>query len=91
MRDVDGFRAAADRVAALGFDGKWVLHPAQVASGNAAFSPDPDTVERAQEMLAGAQQAARRGIGAVMVGDQMVDEAGVQLAEATLARHRRTT
>ncbi|HET6910953.1 MAG TPA: CoA ester lyase, partial [Mycobacteriales bacterium] len=47
VRDVDGFRRSARRTAALGYDGKWVLHPDQVDAGNAAFTPDPGDVERA--------------------------------------------
>ncbi|OCL36447.1 citrate (pro-3S)-lyase [Tessaracoccus lapidicaptus] len=90
VRDEDGFRAAARRAAALGYDGKWVLHPAQVAAGTEIFTPDDETVARAEAMVAVAARAADERVGAVMLDDEMVDEAGVSLAKATLARVRRT-
>lgn len=90
VRDEEGFRAAARRAAALGYDGKWVLHPAQVAAGTEIFTPDEQTLARAEAMLNVAARAAQEKVGAVMLGDEMVDEAGVSLAKATLARVRRT-
>lgn len=91
VRDPAGFRAAARRAAALGYDGKWVLHPAQVEAGNAEFTPSDATLARAEAMVAAASRAALTGVGAVMLGEEMVDEAGVNLAKATLARVRRTS
>lgn len=86
IHDVDGFRAAARRVAALGYDGKWVLHPAQVEAGMEVFTPSEEAIERARAMVDAADRAAEEGIGAVMLGDEMVDEAGVKLARTLLAR-----
>lgn len=83
VRDVEGFRAAAAHSAALGFDGKWVLHPDQVAAGNEVFSPRPDDVDRAHEILtayAASTSVAGGARGAIMVGDEMVDEAGRKMA-----------
>ncbi|WP_342372062.1 CoA ester lyase [Propioniciclava soli] len=89
IRDVDGFRTAAERAAALGYDGKWVLHPAQVEAGNAIFSPAAADVERAERIMAAYAESTSVGggaRGAIVVDDEMVDEAGVKLAAAILAR-----
>lgn len=89
IRDTAGFEAAAARSAALGYDGKWVLHPNQVAPGNAAYTPAPGDFERAQRIMdayAAATSVAGGATGAIVVDDEMVDEAGVKLASALLAR-----
>ncbi|MDO5534462.1 MAG: CoA ester lyase [Propionibacteriaceae bacterium] len=89
IRDVSGFEASAALSAALGYDGKWVLHPAQVEAGNAAFSPRVEDVERARRIMdAYAEATSHTGgaRGAIVVDDEMVDEAGVKLAAAILAR-----
>ena len=91
IRDDEGFRASAALSAALGYDGKWVLHPGQVDAGNAAFSPRAADVDRAQRIMAAygqATSAAGGATGAIVVDDEMVDEAGVKLAAAILARGR---
>lgn len=91
IRDVDGFRRSAQLSAALGYDGKWVLHPAQVEVGNEVFSPRPADFERAQRIMAAyaaATQLAGGAVGAIVVDSEMVDEAGVKLAAAILARGR---
>lgn len=91
IRDVPAFTASARRAAALGYDGKWVLHPGQVDAGNVAFSPDPADLARAERIMdAYAQAGSRDGgaRGAIVVDDEMVDEAGVKLAAAIVARGR---
>lgn len=90
VHDLDGFRASAARAAALGYDGKWVLHPAQIEAGNDAFTPTERALARADAMLAAATRAGEAGVGAVMSGGEMVDEAGVSLAKAIVARVRRS-
>ncbi|PKQ31693.1 MAG: CoA ester lyase [Actinobacteria bacterium HGW-Actinobacteria-2] len=91
IRDVEGFRTSAQASAALGYDGKWVLHPAQVEAGNEIFSPRAEDFVRAQRIMvayASATDAANGAVGAIVVDDEMVDEAGVKLAAAILARGR---
>ena len=91
IRDVEGFRRSAELSAALGYDGKWVLHPAQVEIGNQVYSPRPDDFERAlriQQAYAEATTVAGGAVGAIVVDDEMVDEAGVKLAAAIVARGR---
>ena len=89
IRDLPGFRKSAAKSAALGYDGKWVVHPSQVEAGNELFTPDPSQVERAERIVDAYSKAtavAGGAVGAIVVDDEMVDEAGVKLAAAILAR-----
>ena len=89
IKDLDGFRTAATRAAALGYDGKWVIHPSQIEVGNQVFSPDEAILARARRIVAAYTQATERAhgaVGAIVVDGEMVDEAGVKLARSTLAR-----
>lgn len=91
IRDVEGFRRSAELSAALGYDGKWVLHPSQVDAGNEIYSPRAADFARAQRIMETYTHAAglaQGAIGAIVVDDEMVDEAGVKLAAAILARGR---
>jgi citrate lyase subunit beta/citryl-CoA lyase len=90
VRDVDAFRASAVSAAALGYDGKWVLHPAQVDVANSVFAPSAAEYARAERIIA-AYAAAASGTeqrGAVMLGDEMIDEASRKLAQSVVARGR---
>ena len=89
IRDIDGFRTSASSSAALGYDGKWVLHPDQVAVGNDVFSPPAADVERARRIVHAYAHATSSGggaTGAIVVDDEMVDVAGLRVAEAILAK-----
>ena len=89
IRDVAGFEASAALSAALGYDGKWVLHPGQVEAGNVAYSPRVSDYERAHRIMdayAAATSVDGGARGAIVVDDEMVDEAGVKLAAAIVAR-----
>jgi citrate lyase subunit beta / citryl-CoA lyase len=91
VRDVAGFRRAARSSAALGYDGKWVLHPDQVAAGNELFAPTQDDYDRAEAILAAyAHSTSEAGgsRGAVMLGDEMIDEASRKMAEVVAAKGR---
>jgi len=91
IRDIDGFRRQARRTAALGYDGKWVLHPDQVAAGNEIFAPSQDDFDHAADILAAydastSDAGGRRG--AVMLGDEMIDEASRKMALVVVAKGR---
>ncbi|NKY45964.1 HpcH/HpaI aldolase/citrate lyase family protein [Nocardia cerradoensis] len=91
IRDLDGFRRAASRTAALGFDGKWVLHPTQVEACNEIFSPRQADYDRAEEILdAYAYHTSTAGgaRGAVMLGDEMIDEASAKMAQVVAEKGR---
>jgi HpcH/HpaI aldolase/citrate lyase family len=87
IQDADGLRAAATSVAALGFDGKWVLHPAQVAVVNDVFTPAVDDYWRALRILDAYERAtSTQRRGAVMLGEEMIDEASRKMALALVAK-----
>jgi citrate lyase subunit beta/citryl-CoA lyase len=91
IRDVDGFRRVAGRAAALGFDGKWVLHPGQLDAANEVFSPRQDDYDHAENILDAYDyftSAAGGGLGAVMLGDEMIDEASRKMAIVVAAKGR---
>jgi citrate lyase subunit beta / citryl-CoA lyase len=81
VRDVDGFRRAAGSVAALGFDGKWVLHPDQVTVANETFTPRQADYDRAELILDAYDHATSVDQrGAVLLNDEMIDEAMRKMA-----------
>src|SRR5579884_3384721 len=79
LEDTAGLRAAAERALALGYDGKWAIHPRQLAAIEDVFTASAEDVARAREILAAADGASR-------VSGEMVDAATKRLAEAVLAR-----
>src|SRR4051795_973840 len=83
IRDVDAFREVAGRSAALGFDGKWVLHPGQIDAANEVYSPAQDDYDHAENILdayAWFTSEAGGKLGVVMLGDEMIDEASRKMA-----------
>lgn len=89
IRDLDGFRAAAMRAKALGYDGKWALHPDQVTVLNEVFTPTQDEYDKAEALLEYYQHATEvERKGAVMFGKEMIDEASRKMAEQHAARGR---
>jgi citrate lyase subunit beta/citryl-CoA lyase len=87
--DLDGLERSARRTAALGFDGKWVIHPSQIDTVNRVYSPDPATYARAEGILAAYRQATEgEGRGAVRFEGEMIDEATRKMAEAVARRGR---
>jgi len=84
--DLDGLRARAERVAALGFEGKWAIHPSQVAICNEVFAPTVSQVEWAERILEVMSDAVARGKGAIGRNGAVVDMAHVRLARAILQR-----
>ena len=91
IRDVDGFRGVARRSALLGFDGKWVLHPGQIEAANEIYSPSQEDYDHAELILdAYAHYTSDAGgkQGAVMLGDEMIDEASRKMALVVAAKGR---
>jgi citrate lyase subunit beta / citryl-CoA lyase len=79
--DEDGLRARARLARALGMDGKWTIHPHQIATVNEVFTPARAEWERAEALLAAYTTAAGEGRGAVMFEGEMIDEANRRMAE----------
>ena len=91
IKDVDGFRGVAGRSAALGFDGKWVLHPGQIDAANEVYSPSQADYDHAEMILDAydyytSEAGGMRG--AVMLGDEMIDEASRKMSLVVAAKGR---
>lgn len=85
-QDPEGYEEQARQAAALGFDGKWAIHPSQIAIANEVFAPTEGEIARAERNRAAWLEGESRGLGAVAVEGQLVDAAHVKLAERTLAQ-----
>ncbi len=80
FKDPEGLKQGAAMACALGYDGKWAIHPDQIDIINQTFSPSPEDIERARKVLDAHYQATLKGLGAVAVEGRMVDQATVRLA-----------
>jgi citrate lyase subunit beta / citryl-CoA lyase len=91
IRDIDGYKRVANRAAALGFDGKWVLHPDQVDAANEVFSPRQEDYDHAENILDAYDwftSEAGGKKGSAMLGDEMIDEASRKMALVVAAKGR---
>ena len=84
--DADGYRAAARRAAALGCEGKWAIHPSQVALANEVFTPADAEVERAERILQSMEEAAQEGKGAVSLDGRLIDAASIRMAQNLMTK-----
>ena len=84
--DADGYRAAARRAAALGCEGKWAIHPSQVALANEVFTPADAEVERAERILQAMEEAAKEGKGAVSLDGRLIDAASIRMAQNLMTK-----
>ena len=81
FNDPEGYTLAAKRGAALGIEGKWAIHPSQIALANDVFTPPPKEVERARRILDALDQAAKEGRGAAQLDGKMIDAASARMAQ----------
>jgi citrate lyase subunit beta/citryl-CoA lyase len=82
--DAEGYRRSAAAASALGFDGKWAIHPSQVPIANEVFSPTPAEVADARASIAAYREAEAGGVGAIGRDGRLVDAAHMRLAANTL-------
>ncbi|MBM16120.1 MAG: CoA ester lyase [Acidimicrobiaceae bacterium] len=85
FNDPDGFMFGARRAAALGYEGKWAIHPSQVDLANEVFSPLEEEVERAGRILAALAEAEAEGRGAAQLDGRMIDAASARMADNVVA------
>lgn len=79
--DPDGYLLGARRAAAMGYEGKWAIHPSQVELANSVYSPADTEVDRARRILHALKEAAEQGKGAASLDGRMIDEASAKMAE----------
>lgn len=84
--DPDGYVAAANRAAVLGYEGKWAIHPSQIALANQVYTPSEAEVTRARRIMQAMDEAAKAGKGAVSLDGRMIDIASIRMAEALLVK-----
>lgn len=81
IQDAEGFLAVARSVAALGVEGKWAIHPSQIALANQVFTPGEAEVDRARRILSAMAEAAKAGRGAVALDGRLIDAASIRQAQ----------
>ncbi len=81
IADAEGYRAQANRAAVLGCDGKWAIHPSQIALANDVFTPPEVEVNQARRILKALADAKAEGRGAVALDGRMIDLASIRQAE----------
>ncbi len=82
--DPEGYRASARRAAALGLEGKWAIHPSQIALANEVFSPPEAEVTRARRVIEALREAEAAGKGAASLDGKMIDAASEKMARNVL-------
>jgi citrate lyase subunit beta/citryl-CoA lyase len=88
FRDLEGYRRSCLLAKSMGYDGKWCIHPGQIATANEVFSPSEEEVAWAQQVIDAYERATAEGLGAITVDGKMVDAASIKVAENTLAQAR---
>jgi citrate lyase subunit beta/citryl-CoA lyase len=83
--DPEGYKAGARRAAALGCEGKWAIHPSQVALANEVFSPTEAEVTKARRIVEALREAEAQGKGAASLDGKMIDAASEKMANNVLA------
>lgn len=84
--DDPGFRAQANRAAVLGCEGKWAIHPKQIASANECMGASEAEIAKARRILDAMEEAQREGRGAVSLDGRLIDIASIKQAEALVAK-----
>jgi citrate lyase beta subunit len=80
-KNPEGLRRSCMLSAALGYDGKWVIHPDQIEMVNEMYTPSSEDVERSQRVLNAYQEAQKEGCGSLAIEGKMVDAASVRVAK----------
>ncbi|MEY8827893.1 CoA ester lyase [Sedimentitalea sp. XS_ASV28] len=86
--DPEGYKAAAYRAAVIGCEGKWAIHPSQIALANDVMSPSPEEIDRAERILKAMAEAEAAGKGAVSLDGRLIDYASIRQAEVLVEKAR---
>lgn len=85
LEDDDGLAAACRQARDMGFDGKTLIHPRQIAAANEAFSPSPEDIARARRVIAAHTEAVARGQGVAVLDGQLIEALHAAEARRVLA------
>jgi len=88
FNDREGYLAAANRAAVLGYEGKWAIHPSQIELANQVYTPSAAEVTKARRIVEAMAQAAKEGKGAVSLDGRLIDIASIRMAESLLDKAR---
>jgi citrate lyase beta subunit len=88
FRDPDGHRQSCLIARAMGYDGKWCIHPGQIGATNEMFAPSSAELEWARRVISAYEEATARGLGVVSLDNKMIDAANIRMAENTVALAR---
>ncbi|MFP6834853.1 MAG: CoA ester lyase [Pseudomonadales bacterium] len=86
FRNPEAYTREAERAFVLGMVGKWAIHPSQIESANAVFTPDQDALANARKQKAAYQEALSQGLGAINVDGVMVDAASIRIVQNLMDR-----
>ncbi|MEJ1996466.1 MAG: CoA ester lyase [Limibacillus sp.] len=86
FKDDEGYRAQARRAAVLGCEGKWAIHPSQIALANEVYSPSEAEVTKAKRILEAMEEAQAAGRGAVQLDGRLIDIASIKQAEVMVKK-----
>jgi malyl-CoA/(S)-citramalyl-CoA lyase len=86
FNDAPGYLSAANRVAVLGYEGKWAIHPSQIDLANQVFTPSESEVSKARRIVEAMAQAAAEGRGAVSLDGRLIDLASIRMAQALISK-----
>jgi len=86
FKDPDGYIAAANRAAVLGYEGKWAIHPSQIDLANQVYTPSDAEVTKARRILEAMAQAVKAGRGAVSLDGRLIDIASIRMAQVLIAK-----
>ena len=86
FKDADGFKSQALRAAVLGCEGKWAIHPLQIALANEVMSPSDADVDRARRIIEAMKEAEAQGRGAVSLDGRLIDYASIRQAEVLVRK-----
>lgn len=91
LNDAEAFKAAARRAAVLGYEGKWAIHPSQIALANEVMSPPEAEIEHARRILEALEEAAKFGKGSAQLDGRMIDIASERMARNIIAQAEQIT
>jgi citrate lyase beta subunit len=88
IKNAEGLKHACKIARAMGFDGKWCIHPSQIETANETFAPSDNDIKWAQEVLRAYEAALREGRGAISVNGKMIDAASLRICNTIVTRAR---